>query len=70
METWGEIGPRGAVEFKDEDRPGRRWLWARCHVEGCPNMVCRRLSSRFCWPHAGLSAADLIPKAAKAAADG
>jgi hypothetical protein len=47
--VWGLVGPRGAIEFEDDD--GNHWLWARCHIGGCPNGVCTWLSNTLCHPH-------------------
>lgn len=66
LPVWGDPSARGAVHYSDD--AGREWLWSRCHVPACPHCVCVRLSDRFCWPHAGNDAADLIP-AAKEPAD-
>ncbi len=40
---------RGYQEFQNED--GSTFQWKRCEVPGCPNMICRRLSAIWCWPH-------------------
>ena len=50
MTVWGTIGPRGAELCEDDY--GNKWLWAFCHKDGCPNLVCRNLSDRWCYVHA------------------
>ena len=33
-----------------EDENGPFW-WKVCEVNGCENMVCKGLSSKYCFPH-------------------
>jgi len=27
--------------------------WPMCPIKGCPNRICLRLASKYCWPHTG-----------------
>jgi hypothetical protein len=44
------MSDRGSVEYEDDD--GNTFLWKRCEVPACENMICHRLSPVYCWPHA------------------
>lgn len=35
----------------DDGTPLDPFLWKRCEIEGCPNLICEQRSPRFCWPH-------------------
>ncbi len=50
-----------------EDEDGNVWLWKRCEVSRCPNLICERRSPRFCWPHSdsGQTVSDMIRENAK-----
>lgn len=42
------MADRGSELCRDDDG---YFLWKRCEIEGCPNVICGRRSPLFCWPH-------------------
>lgn len=58
------MADRGYVPYRDED--GRVFLWKRCEIPDCSNMIClSKGETRFCWPHSdsGSTMSELIENA-------